>query len=146
MKMLLTAVYDGRFLGTHLEGLFLAYSVLTGAVLGAFYDLFRAFRISVRHHPVAVAAEDVLFSMAFGLVYFSFCVHFIEGSLRAFVLAGMIVGFFLYIISLGRIVSAILSRAMKTFVVIVKKLVRIIKKTGSYLCTLPFFRKVENKP
>ncbi len=136
-------MYQGMFLGTDREIALLLYSALTGALLGSAYDILRALRISVKHCFAAVAAEDFLFCVLFGTVYYAFCVELTEGALRMFVLAGMLAGFCIYLVSLGRIICGILSRVFGLAAGLCAFVVKIIKRTIKYLCGLTVFRKLK---
>lgn len=135
-------MYQGMFLGTGREITLFLYAMLTGALLGSVYDILRALRMSVRHRSAAVAAEDFAFCALFGTVYYGLCVSFTEGALRLFMLAGMLAGFGVYLVSLGRIVCGILSRVFGLVTGFYMIVVKIIKKIIRYLCGLTFFQKL----
>lgn len=136
-------MYQGMFLGTGREITLFLYAILTGTLLGSVYDILRALRISIRHHPAVVAAEDFLFCALFGTVYYSLCVSFTEGALRLFLLTGMLIGFGVYLVSLGRIVCGILSRVFGLITGFYMIVVKIIKKFVGYLCGLTVFQKLK---
>ncbi len=133
-------MYQGMFLGTGREIALLGFAALTGAVLGTAYDLLRALRMSIRHHPAAVAAEDFLFCLLFGTVYYAFCVQFTEGALRMFLLVGMLAGFCIYLVSLGRIICGVLGKAMQTAARLCAFVVKIIKKISEICAACRFFK------
>lgn len=136
-------MYQGMFLGIGREITLFLYALLTGALLGSVYDIFRALRISIRHHPAAVAAEDFLFCALFGTVYYALCVTFTEGALRLFLLAGMLIGFGVYLVSLGRIICGIISRVFGLVTGFYMIVVKIVKKFVRYLCGLTVFQKLK---
>lgn len=136
-------MYQGMFLGTGREITLFLYALLTGALLGSVYDILRALRISIRHHPAAVAAEDFLFCVIFGTVYYALCVTFTEGALRLFLLAGMLIGFGVYLVSLGRIICGIISRVFGLVTGFYMIVVKIVKKFVRYLCGLTVFQKLK---
>ncbi len=123
-----------EFFGTAYELRLMGLSALLGAVLGSVFDLFRAFRLAIKHSDVAVFFEDALFFFIFGMSFYSFCTALCGGALRAFALIGMSAGFLMYILLPGRFVSQILATSLAT-------LVKIIKKATKLLCGLPFFKK-----
>lgn len=88
-------------------------SVVMGAVLGAAYDVFRAFRIlfPFARKKAAVAAEDVIFMLLCGAAVFIFAVTFCRGQVRLFCILGALLGFVLYIFSVGSVVCALCRRA-----------------------------------
>lgn len=137
-------MYQGMFLGTAREITLLLYAALTGALLGAVYDILRALRISIRHSTLAVAAEDFVFCILFGAVYYSFCVQFTEGALRMFLLVGMIAGLGLYLVSLGRIICGVLGKAFGMAARLCTYMVKIIKKFIKFCAGCRFFRNIKN--
>lgn len=131
-------------MGTAREIALLGYAALAGALLGAVYDILRALRISIRHCTLAVAAEDFLFCMLFGAVYYSFCVQFTEGALRMFLLVGMIAGFSIYLVSLGRIICGALGKAFETAARLCTFMVKIIKKFLKFCAGCRFLGNTKN--
>lgn len=80
------------------------YSLALGAGFGLLYDVFRIVRIAVPHHPVAVAAEDLLFwcMAAAGTLLFFLCTD--GGRIRIFLLIGELLGFIIYYFTIGVLV------------------------------------------
>ncbi len=76
----------------HFETLLFVKAAGLGAVLILCYDLLIAFRRVLPHHPIAVAAEDLLFWLLAALMMFSgvYCTN--QGILRSFLFLGMILG------------------------------------------------------
>lgn len=83
------------------EALF--YAVLLGVALGLVYDLFRVFRL--------IFKLDFLFDFVFWLisafVVFSYLLIFNNGSVRAIYLISILIGFALYIFTLGYVTNQI---------------------------------------
>lgn len=103
----------GSFTGVIGEMKMLGLAAVVGAVLGAVYDILRALRITVPHRFWAVFAEDFLFVLFSGMVYFLWSVEMLEGELRLYVIIGMMAGFAAYLSTLGRIVTGIFRTAAK---------------------------------
>ncbi|MCD7805105.1 MAG: spore cortex biosynthesis protein YabQ [Oscillospiraceae bacterium] len=95
----------GSFTGVTNELKLFGLAIIVGAVLGAVYDILRALRITIPHKFWAVFAEDFLFVIFSGFVWFCFSVELLEGELRLYVLVGMLAGFAVYLLTLGRIIS-----------------------------------------
>ena len=74
----------------------------TGIGMVFVYDLFRIFRRVVRHNTVWVAIEDMFFWIGCAFWLFRLMYRQIDGSIRAFVILGALVGMLLYNISLSR--------------------------------------------
>ncbi|MCD7823507.1 MAG: spore cortex biosynthesis protein YabQ [Oscillospiraceae bacterium] len=102
----------GSFTGVIGEFRMLGLAAVVGAVLGAAFDILRILRITIPHNEIAVFIEDFFFTLFFGLVFFSFSVEMLEGQLRLYVLAGMALGFGIYLSTLGRIISWIFRAAV----------------------------------
>ena len=83
---------------------FFLYSILLGAALGVFYDLFRILRIAFSHAAVVVMAEDILFWSSSAFVTFVFFLAIDGGQIRLFLILGEGIGFVLYYFSLGTLV------------------------------------------
>lgn len=81
-----------------------------GAALGILYDGFRAVRIvfPFMRKNGAVLAADIIFAVCFGAALFLFGALFCRGSVRFFCAAGTVLGFILYIVSLGSFITGIL--------------------------------------
>ncbi|MBP5289674.1 MAG: spore cortex biosynthesis protein YabQ [Clostridia bacterium] len=80
-------------------------SVLFGAGLGLYYEVFRFLRILFTHPTWLVAAEDLLFLLPASLAHIFFHYAFGEGETRWFAVLGVILGFLLYLASVGKIVQ-----------------------------------------
>ncbi len=122
-----------EFFGTATELRLFGLSIILGAVLGSIFDILRAFRQTIKHHDAVVFIEDALFVFLFGISFYSFCTELCDGILRGFILFGMSLGFFAYILIPGRVVKEIFAVSMSTVVKICKRIV-------SLLCGLPFFK------
>ncbi|MCD7846481.1 MAG: spore cortex biosynthesis protein YabQ [Oscillospiraceae bacterium] len=105
----------GSFLGVLGELRMLGLAAVVGALLGAVFDILRVFRMSFPHRAWMVFLEDFLFVWFFGMVFFLFSVEMLEGSLRFYVIAGMIAGFGIYLLTLGRIISGMFRMAGNIF-------------------------------
>lgn len=80
------------------------YSILFGFLFGLVYDVFRIFRIAIKHNQLLIFCEDMAFCLSFSLSYilFNFCVN--SGVLRWFSLFGAALGFVLYLLTVGRLI------------------------------------------
>lgn len=128
----------GTFFGTDYELKLVGLAMLLGATLGSFFDLFRALRRTLKHHPAVVFFEDAFFAIIFGICYYSFCLSLCGGALRGFVLVLMLIGFLAYIYTLGKIICDFFSLTLQAVVKIVKKCIRL-------LCVVQHFTKRKEK-
>ena len=85
-------------------------SLLVGAALGVLYDVFRISRVAFYTSPAVVFAEDVLFFLICGVTTFFFGLTVMEGTLRAFLLIGELLGAVLYHFTLGRLVMRVATK------------------------------------
>jgi len=119
------------------------YSIALGFIFGLFYELFRFLRLAFPHPDIAVAVEDFLFFLPVTAVFLLFTYAFSEGELRWFSIAGMGMGFYLYLKTLGKILlffSASILGLVKTFLRFVFRITwvplwNVFKKITKYLYT-----------
>ncbi len=99
------------------------FSVLLGAALGIVYDCFRAFRVIFPPAAKrgAVAFEDILFWLIYGFSVFCFAAIFADGRVRFFMFFGSILGFILYLVTVGSIVIGVIRTVFGTFYRILHK-------------------------
>lgn len=137
-----------------LLALALLYSAVVGTVLGVLYDIFRIIRVAMKPSPgmspklrsfydavgdTVIFIEDILFAFIAALVVAVFLFHVNDGQLRWFVLAGAAVGFFLYYMTVGRLVllcagaiisfvKAVLGFLLRITIIPLIKLLRIFRR------------------
>lgn len=104
---------------------FLFLSFAFGFAAGLWFEVFRIIRRAVRHGVFAVALEDLAFFIPTAAAYWILCFGAALGRLRWFSFFALVLGFLVYLMSLGRLLTA-LSGAIIAFV---KRLVRLILKT-----------------
>lgn len=78
------------------------YSILLGAALGVIFDVFRILRAFFRHGSVLIMLEDAFFVFLWGASLVVFSLALARGEVRLFYLIGSLLGFTLYILTLGR--------------------------------------------
>lgn len=148
-------------------------SVAAGAVIGAAYDILRAFRLTVPHGIWLTAVEDTAFLSCYAVFLTAFASAEALGELRAYYIIGNAVGAALYYFTIGRVVMRIFlkisggtaklihwltaplyhfnificKKARAKFVGCSKNLVKFIKKLKMLLPKLPcmMYNKTENK-
>jgi len=102
-------------------------SALGGAVLGAFFDVFRAIRRLVKHKTAATSAEDALFWVAATMLMFWLLMVVNHGELRFYPLLGAVLGAVLYLATISKIVIKIVMIVLKTIYFPLKKAKRGLK-------------------
>ncbi|MDE5992132.1 MAG: spore cortex biosynthesis protein YabQ [Oscillospiraceae bacterium] len=107
---------------------FFLLSVVLGAALGVVYDIFRVFRIlfppAAKSKPAAV--QDVLFWLIYGFCMFCYSTAVCGGSLRFFMLFGSLIGFALYIVTVGNLIVGTLRQIAETVRRILRKVYSVL--------------------
>ena len=85
-------------------------SCLFGFFLGVVYDIFRAARLAAPHNSILVAVEDIAFLLLWGLSLTAFASAAAKGQLRGYFAIGNILGFMLYLATVGRVVIGTLRK------------------------------------
>lgn len=119
----------------HQTRLFL-WSLGFGFLAGSLYDFFRAVRICLGGKKWAYKITDISYLLVMGFLNFLFLLSFNEGEIRLFVFFGELLGFIVYICTVGF-----------TFVQYFEKFVNLIKRilTAIFkIITFPF-RKILEK-
>lgn len=98
-------------------------SVVLGAALGVLYDCFRVLRavFPPAAKKGAVIAEDIIFWLIYGFCIFCFASVSARGQVRAFMFFGSLIGFVLYLVTVGSVVIGIIRRITETFYKILHK-------------------------
>ncbi len=143
-----TVVYEALGYDFATQGRLLFYSFILGAALGCVFDIFRITRVFLRSPYGGRAArffsnavmtavsfvEDIAFFLLSAVSITVFSYHFNSGRTRGFILIFVLAGFYLYLVTVGRltgIVSNALSRLLWSFLRIL-----ILK------ITVPFFKVI----
>lgn len=121
----------------HQVSLFLM-SVLLGAAMGVVYDCFRVFRIVFppAAKSGAVLVQDIIFWLIYGFAIFCYATFAARGQVRFFIFFGSLIGFVLYILTIGnfitgvlrRIFSAIYGTLRKVYSIIIEPVVNLLRK------------------
>ena len=122
--------------------LFLA-SVLFGFFFGILFEGFRFFRKAFPHNKWTVAAEDLFFWLLATPLTVFFHYAFSDGIVRWFSLGGIACGFYLYLETLGKILSALADRILSwlsrffrfLFLIFIAPLLNVFKKITNYIFT-----------
>lgn len=102
------------------------YSVYGGILIGILYDIYRAFKGRRKREGLITSLWDVLFLLSVFLVVMWAIFSSSYGDIRAYVLIGFLVGFYLFEKLLGRIVVGIV-------IFLYKNISCYLKKTNSVL-------------
>lgn len=113
-------------------------SVVLGAALGILYDCFRVLRIVFppAAKSGAVALQDIVFWLVYGFCIFCYSTIIGRGQIRFFVFFGSLLGFVLYILTLGNfvtgvirsIVTAVYGTLRKVYSITIEPIVKLLRK------------------
>lgn len=85
------------------EGSTLCRTLWWGMVFAAEYDTIRILRRIVRHKTLIIpAVEDIIYWLYISVKVFSICFYVNDGVMRAFIIAGFVIGAVIYIRTLSR--------------------------------------------
>ncbi len=103
-------------------------SVVLGAALGVLYDVFRAFRVIFppAAGKKAVILEDIIFWLIYGFCLFCYSAMFARGQIRFFMFFGSLIGFVLYLVTVGSVVIGVIRSVFGTFYRILHKVYSIM--------------------
>lgn len=108
------------------------YSLPLGAVLGIIYGVLALLRHTLSLKKSAVIALDITFMLLCAVSIFYFSLGFLDGYIRVYVIFGAGLGFFIYRLTIGRllqrILNPILSWIKRIIVAIFTKIKLIAKK------------------
>ena len=121
-------------------------SVFIGMVIMALYDILRLFRRVIRHKRFLRDFEDFIFWIIGGFIVFSLVYSRSDGNIRWFIIAGVMLGAYIYYISFGhflvkylakyinKIINNILKKPFRKSIMSIKLLFeRIAKVNGKKL-------------
>lgn len=107
------------------------YSIPLGAALGVVYGIIALLRKTLNLKKGAVVALDVTFMLLCSLSIFYFSLGFLEGYIRLYVIFGAALGFFIYRLTVGRIMQRILNPILlcvKRIIIAIFTKIKIIAK------------------
>ena len=98
--------------------LFLIFT-LNGVCIGLIFDLFRILRKSFKTSNLIIYIQDILFWIFTGISIVFFMYNYSDGSIRLYMILGLILGFLLYLLTISKYI-------IKVFVFIICIIKRII--------------------
>lgn len=108
------------------------YSLPLGAVLGVIYGIIALLRKTLNLKKGTVIALDITFMLLCAVSIFYFSLGFLDGYIRVYVIFGAGLGFFIYRLTIGRllqrILNPIISWIIRIIVAIFTKIKLIAKK------------------
>lgn len=119
------------------------WSCVLGAVLGVYYDCFRVIRIIKKHNYFGVFIEDFFFIISSSLILFIYCTEKSRGEIRFFIFAGALIGFTVYILTIGNLVVNIIRKIVSFIYMLLNK---IYKWTVRPICLFFIQKYQKSKP
>lgn len=119
------------------------YAMLTGVFLSVFFDFFRAARKNKKFTKIAVFFQDIAFFMMATIVTFLLLIARSNGEIRAYILFGEALGFFLFRITLSVFFLRFLMLFIKVFGQVSRIYRKIIELAADFLCDS--FKKISFK-
>lgn len=108
----------------HHEMLLFLQAVITGAVLLLCYDFLRALRRVIPHTAFFVAAEDLIFWLCSGFLFFSSVYRSNQGTLRFFLFLGIFLGGLLWALTISTFFVKLCTRILEVPAVLLKILIK----------------------
>lgn len=112
------------FFSVHEQLVLFALSCGFGVALGVCYDLIRTFRLLVPHNQVLVLIEDILFLSGYAVFLSVFASAAARGELRFYYVIGNLIGFALYLVTVGSAVN----RTLRKLLAILAQLLKWVSK------------------
>lgn len=95
------------------------YSIPLGAALGVIYGMLKLLRISLNPKKHTVIALDIFFMLLCALCVFFFSLGMLDGYIRFYVIIGAALGFFIYRLTIGKL----LNRILDPIIALIKKII-----------------------
>ena len=108
------------------------WSIPLGVAIGILYGAIKFIRTAFDFRRIATIISDIVFMLISTVVIYLFSIAYIQGFVRIYVFIGCIIGFLIYRLSIGRIItkiySPIISFISKIIDIISSKFKKIAKK------------------
>lgn len=98
-------------------------AIMLGVMWGVIYDILRVFRRVKKCKGLRMGIEDTAYWCIMSVILIMFLYHNNGGTIRAYVIAGIAIGMFLYELSIGRFVVKYLSEFLGWFNEKIKKFI-----------------------
>lgn len=94
--------------------LFLIFS-LNGVIIGLIFDFFRILRKSFKTSDLITYIQDILFWILTGISVIIFMYFFSDGTIRLYMFLGLLLGVFIYILTISQFIIKIFVFLIKIF-------------------------------
>lgn len=103
--------------------------IITGIIIGVFFDIFRILRRSFKTPDIVTYIEDILFWIFTGVFFITILFKFNNGEIRSYVLLGLISGIVMYMLIISKYF-------IKVSVTIIKTIKKILSYPIKIICKL----------
>ncbi len=107
-------------------------ALITGAVMGIYYDVFRFIRRIFKFSTFTVAVQDVLFWITSAIPVFFICIKLNGGYFRIYFIIFALVGWFIYFQTIGKLIfiafDLIINTVRRIFAMFRRQIIRFAEK------------------
>ena len=104
--------------------LFLIFS-LNGVIIGLIFDFFRILRKSFKTSDLITYIQDILFWILTGISVIIFMYFFSDGTIRLYMFLGLLLGVFIYILTISQFIIKIFVFLIKIFKNILNNIINV---------------------
>lgn len=104
--------------------LFLIFS-LNGVIIGLIFDFFRILRKSFKTSDLITYIQDILFWILTGISVIIFMYFFSNGTIRLYMFLGLLLGVFIYILTISQFIIKIFVFLIKIFKNFLNKIINV---------------------
>lgn len=91
------------------------YAIILGVIFALLYDIFRAFRLAKSSGTINVFFQDIIYFVIISILTFIFLLSTTKGEIRAYIILGTLLGFFISKLTLSKYFVSFLNFIFKTF-------------------------------
>ena len=117
--------------------------IILGMLVSFIFDFFRALRKTFKTNDVITYIEDILFWIISGFLIMSSIFKFNDGEIRFYLFVGLLLGIFIYIILLTKLINKILEILMKPIKGVLNIIISIFKRFYNFITN--YLKKCKNK-
>ena len=117
--------------------------IILGMLVAFIFDFFRALRKTFKTNDVITYIEDILFWIISGFLIMSSIFKFNDGEIRFYLFVGLLLGIFIYIILLTKLINKILEILMKPIKGVLNIIISIFKRFYNFINN--YLKKCKNK-
>lgn len=101
-------------------------SIANGLVIGLIYDFNRIIRVYSKAKGIRLMLEDFFFWLITAYIFFMFLIRNTDGVVRGFIVAGFLIGFFIYLKSISKYSFKLLNKIFKLILSLINEIIKLI--------------------